>query len=445
MKQSHPVHPLAAAFPEMSAEEFADLKKSVSDHGLRHKIVLIEHEGKPHILDGRHRDAACLELGIPPLFRDFDPTLDGDIPAAYVADENLNRRSLTQSQRAAIAVELEPFFAAALKAKETARKSKSKTKPVETPAAPATAASAAPAASPAPVAETSPAEDEEARKARLAAVHKQDPNGSTMKGILAAAQGNGKELCPFDEGHPARDLWMKGWDMEAERLAVLANELLGDGDLEIGTKKPDAPTATAADVEEAPATVVDGTKPEEPAAPAEKPASARAQAAEKAGVSSALVGEAKALKEQAPEKFEEVKAGTKTVGQAAKEVAQEKQKTDPYRIECADLLEGTHGEKFAEALKDGTILKKKDELDAFVKLTPTHQKEILPYVIQGWKVADTIKFLRGEFDMDSTVGELVNYHNAKGTKDGGIAIEIGDFTITVERSKPEAAAPTEGQ
>lgn len=118
MKNSHPLHPLAEVFPKMEATEFAELKKSIAEAGLRHKIVLLNGQ----ILDGRHRDAACLELKIPPIFREYDPAIDGDALVSFVADENLNRRSLTVGQRAAVAVELEPYFADLIVKRKNAEK-----------------------------------------------------------------------------------------------------------------------------------------------------------------------------------------------------------------------------------------------------------------------------------------------------------------------------------
>ncbi len=429
----YPIHPLAAAFPEMAQEEFEDLKKSIQDHGLRHKIVLIEHEGGPHVLDGRNRYKACLELGIPPIFRDFDPMTDGDLPVSFVADENLNRRNLTTSQRAAIAAELEPFFAAALaaekarKAAEQKAKKDAKKAQAETPAA----------AAPAPATGTAPDWSGDAEE-ELRIIHKLEKGSSVLKGVVAAAKGEGLDANPFDEGHPARDLWKRGWEQETAR-AIQTN--VEDDDLEIGTKQPaDAAGSTTAapagetSEEEPAATVVDGTKTEgetsEPAAA--EPTTAAGQAAAATGVGERTVRDAKDLKEKAPEEFEKVKSGEKTLNQAKQDAKALGESISPYRAECADLLEAGMGEEFAQALRDVTVLKTTAELEAFMKLTVPHQKEVIPFVVKGWKVADAIKFLRGEFDNGTTAGELISYANAKG---GTAAVEIGNFTITIEKSK----------
>ena len=84
-------HPLSAAFPDLSDEEFTALKDSIERNGQRDKILLFEGQ----ILDGWHRYRACLELGKEPIFGVFT----GDA-VECVIDKNIHRRQLTASQRA---------------------------------------------------------------------------------------------------------------------------------------------------------------------------------------------------------------------------------------------------------------------------------------------------------------------------------------------------------
>jgi hypothetical protein len=84
-------HPLSAAFPDLSDEEFKSLKDSIKRNGQRDKILLFEDQ----ILDGWHRYRACLELGKEPIFGVFT----GDA-VQCVIDKNIHRRQLTASQRA---------------------------------------------------------------------------------------------------------------------------------------------------------------------------------------------------------------------------------------------------------------------------------------------------------------------------------------------------------
>lgn len=94
------VHPLAELIPAMTDAEYAELLADMKANGQLEPITL--YEGK--ILDGRHRARVCDELGIEPATRAYD----GDSPAAYVLSLNVKRRSLSVSQRAALAVEFLP-------------------------------------------------------------------------------------------------------------------------------------------------------------------------------------------------------------------------------------------------------------------------------------------------------------------------------------------------
>jgi len=91
-------HPLAALFPPMGAEEFKETKASIEANGLRHPITLLD--GK--ILDGWNRYRACDELGIKAETVEFT----GPDPLAFVLDENVRRRQLSESQKAMIASRL---------------------------------------------------------------------------------------------------------------------------------------------------------------------------------------------------------------------------------------------------------------------------------------------------------------------------------------------------
>ncbi len=90
-------HPLSAAFPGMADEDFAQLKADIALHGQREPIIV--HEGM--VLDGWHRYRACTELGAEPKKFTFDAKAD---PVAFVLSQNLHRRHLSASQRAAAVV-----------------------------------------------------------------------------------------------------------------------------------------------------------------------------------------------------------------------------------------------------------------------------------------------------------------------------------------------------
>ena len=90
-------HPLSAAFPAMSADDFQALKGDIENTGQREPVMLFEGM----VLDGWHRYRACTELGLP--VEKFTFAADGD-PVAFVLSHNLHRRHLTASQRAAAVV-----------------------------------------------------------------------------------------------------------------------------------------------------------------------------------------------------------------------------------------------------------------------------------------------------------------------------------------------------
>jgi N6-adenosine-specific RNA methylase IME4 len=96
---TYEIHPLAKLIPQMSAEEFTNLRNDIDANGLIEPIWL--YEGM--VLDGRHRYTACMELGVTPKFRQFE----GVNPIDFVVSENLHRRHLSSSQLAVIAVDIE--------------------------------------------------------------------------------------------------------------------------------------------------------------------------------------------------------------------------------------------------------------------------------------------------------------------------------------------------
>jgi ParB-like chromosome segregation protein Spo0J len=91
-------HPLAALFPLMTGQPYEDLKADIAAQGQREPVWL--YEGK--IVDGRNRYQACQELGRPCLVRQYQ----GDQPLAFIVSLNLQRRHLTDSQRAIIGEKL---------------------------------------------------------------------------------------------------------------------------------------------------------------------------------------------------------------------------------------------------------------------------------------------------------------------------------------------------
>lgn len=99
---AYKIHPAAMALPEMTDDEYRQLLEGIGLRGQLEPIKLLD--GK--IIDGRHRYRACNELGKDPKVIDVD--LCGLNPAEYVWELNGDRRNLTPSQRACVAVDLLP-------------------------------------------------------------------------------------------------------------------------------------------------------------------------------------------------------------------------------------------------------------------------------------------------------------------------------------------------
>lgn len=92
-------HPAANIFPMMTGDDYRALIEDMRQNGQREPITL--YDGM--ILDGRNRYGACLEIGLEPVYREWDG--DGD-PIDYVLSLNLHRRHLNETQRAVIAYKM---------------------------------------------------------------------------------------------------------------------------------------------------------------------------------------------------------------------------------------------------------------------------------------------------------------------------------------------------
>lgn len=105
------VHPFAARFPMLPDEDIQALADDIAANGLQHPIIL-DRQGV--LIDGRNRLAACELAGITPIFevRDADPI-------ALILSHNMQRRDLTQAQKAHIVVMA--FSDSKLESKEVAR------------------------------------------------------------------------------------------------------------------------------------------------------------------------------------------------------------------------------------------------------------------------------------------------------------------------------------
>jgi hypothetical protein len=103
------LHPILFTFPPMTFKEYEQLKTSISKTG---RLLVPIVTFKKQIVDGLHRLIACMELQISPSFKEWDG--QGSL-IECVTNLNANRRHLTPSTRAAVAVELLPMLRAEAK------------------------------------------------------------------------------------------------------------------------------------------------------------------------------------------------------------------------------------------------------------------------------------------------------------------------------------------
>jgi len=97
-------HPLNI-FPEMLPEDYARLKNDIDVNGYDTNYPIWFYEGQ--ILDGWNREKACLELHIEPVYAEFSGS---QLDAIEFVLRSNNRRDLTSSQRACIAIEADEII-----------------------------------------------------------------------------------------------------------------------------------------------------------------------------------------------------------------------------------------------------------------------------------------------------------------------------------------------
>jgi len=98
----------------MDEVSFRALREDIETHGQLVPIWL--HHGR--IIDGRNRYRVCLELGIEPIFREWDR--QGEL-VDFVVALNLRRRHLTTTQRAVVAFKMLPVIEAQAKERQMRR------------------------------------------------------------------------------------------------------------------------------------------------------------------------------------------------------------------------------------------------------------------------------------------------------------------------------------
>ena len=96
LPKTYTQHPLSAAFPAMTPEEFQELKDSIENIGVQNPITLLDGM----VIDGWHRYSACLELVMECPVVELAPDTD---PRDFVVAQNQARRHITKGQLIAAA------------------------------------------------------------------------------------------------------------------------------------------------------------------------------------------------------------------------------------------------------------------------------------------------------------------------------------------------------
>jgi N6-adenosine-specific RNA methylase IME4 len=99
------VHEACGLVPEMPAAQYAAFRDDIARRGV---LTPLEITGDGKVLNGRHRLRAALEVGLPVVPVRVVEALD---PVAHVLGAAVQQRWLTESQRAALALELDDWEA----------------------------------------------------------------------------------------------------------------------------------------------------------------------------------------------------------------------------------------------------------------------------------------------------------------------------------------------
>lgn len=110
-----PTHPAAELFPLLADDELRELADDIRTHGLHEPVWLCADPDQGWLLlDGRNRARACQLAGVAIVTRHYV----GSDPIGFSISQNLQRRHLTTGQKAAVAVQAEPLYAAEAKRRQ---------------------------------------------------------------------------------------------------------------------------------------------------------------------------------------------------------------------------------------------------------------------------------------------------------------------------------------
>ena len=100
--EQYRIHPLADKFPLMRGAAFDDLVVSIEQRGLLEPIVILDGV----VIDGRNRLRACLQSDVTPRFTNYEHSIPVE---EFIWTVNVDRRHLTDDQKAAASMAWEEF------------------------------------------------------------------------------------------------------------------------------------------------------------------------------------------------------------------------------------------------------------------------------------------------------------------------------------------------
>jgi len=103
------VHPFADKFPLIEGTELDELAEDIKVNGLR-EAILVSNDGTT-IIDGRNRYRACEVAGVEPKIKPLAKTVKESDVIELIMSVNVQRRHLSQSQRAVLGTEYLEFTA----------------------------------------------------------------------------------------------------------------------------------------------------------------------------------------------------------------------------------------------------------------------------------------------------------------------------------------------
>lgn len=121
-QKKYVIHPLALLFPAVAGKAFNDLVADIKAHGLLNPIVRQGHT----IIDGRTRLEACKQARVTPKFVEFSSLGQKCTVENYIWSSNVERRHLTEDQRAVVAHEWANALAEQARARQVAALKKGK-------------------------------------------------------------------------------------------------------------------------------------------------------------------------------------------------------------------------------------------------------------------------------------------------------------------------------